>query len=55
MLKFNELQDGKDYIAVGDNGKEYEGTFVDDYIPGGVFYCIYPHGVNLVGFKEIKK
>lgn len=35
MLKFNELQNGKEYIAIGDNGREYKGTFVDDYFPGG--------------------
>ena len=54
MLKFNELQNGKDYIAIGDNGKEYNGTFVDDYFPGGVFFCCYPDGVKLVGYREVE-
>lgn len=55
MLKFNELQNGKEYIAIGDNGREYKGTFVDDYFPGGVFFCCYPDGVKLVGYREVEK
>lgn len=55
MLKFNELQNGKEHIAIGDNGREYKGTFVDDYFPGGVFFAVWPDGVELIGYREVEK
>ena len=54
MLKFEDLKHNKNYIAIGDNGKEYQGTFVDKYFPGGVFFCCYPQGVKLIGYKEVE-
>jgi hypothetical protein len=53
MLNFKELKDGKKYIAIGSDGRKYEGIFVNDYIPGGVFFCCYPHGVELLYFEEV--
>ena len=42
MLSFTELEDGRDYIATDLQGKKYRGTFVDRYIPGGIFFCCFP-------------
>lgn len=52
MLKFEELKDNQEYIAVGSNGREYKGTYVNKYLPGGVFFCCYPQNVELIGFIE---
>lgn len=41
-MKFNELKDGKEYYAKAMDGKEYKGTFVNKYFPGGVFYSVHP-------------
>ena len=50
-LFFEELEDGRDYIAIGDNGKEYNATAkVIDGI-GMIVFCCYPHGVDLIGYK----
>ena len=54
MLNFNELVDGKEYIGVDAKGNEYRGTFVNDYVPGGVFFCILPsQDTKLIGYKEV--
>lgn len=52
MLKFKDLKDNKNYIAIGSDGKEYNGTFINKYFPGGVFFCCYPQNVELIGFIE---
>ena len=50
-LSFEELEDGRDYIAIGDNGKEYNATAkVIDGI-GMIVFCCYPYGVDLIGYK----
>ena len=57
MLKEN-LIDGKSYIATDKEGNKYTGTFVDKYIPGGVFFCVFPaycsdgNKNELVSFEE---
>ena len=48
MIRINKeklsdiLQDGKDYIATALDGEKYKGTFVNKYVPGGIFFCCYP-------------
>lgn len=52
MLTFEELQDGKNYIAIGDNGKEYEATAKMFGNLGMILFCVYPSDVELVAYKE---
>ena len=52
LLTFEQLESGKDYIAIGDNGREYDATakIIDGY--GMIVFCCYPCDVELVAYKE---
>lgn len=39
-----------DYFAICDNGKAYSATYVNKYLPGGVFYFCIPAGVKILGY-----
>ena len=51
-LTFEELEDGKDYIAIGDNGKEYEAKAKLFENIGMSLFCVYPADVELIAYKE---
>ena len=51
-LTFEELEDGKDYIAIGDNGKEYEAKAKLFENIGMILFCVYPADVELIAYKE---
>lgn len=51
-LSFEELEDGKNYIAIGNNGKEYEAKAkIFDNI-GMILFCVYPAYVELIAYRE---
>ncbi len=52
MKKFEELENGKEYIAKGTDGRKYKGTakYFDNI--GMIFFCCYPQGVKLIEFEE---
>lgn len=58
MLEWKDLKDGQDYMATATDGKKYKGTYVNKYLPGGVFYTIMPEYTpdgrknELVSFEE---
>lgn len=52
-LTFEELEDGKDYIAIGDNGKEYEAKAKLFENIGMILFCVYPADVELIAYKEV--
>ena len=39
-----------EYFAIGSNGKAYKATFVNKYIPGGVFFFVIPDYVRIIGY-----
>ena len=51
-LTFEELEDGKDYIAIGDNGKEYEAKAKLFENIGMILFCVYPADDELIAYKE---
>lgn len=53
MKKFKELESGKDYIAIGSDGKEYEGKAQYFENIGMIFFCCHPQEIKLIEFKEI--
>jgi hypothetical protein len=54
MLSYEEIKknqkEDKKYIAVGDNGREYEAQWVVKYPE--MFFCI-PLEVKVLGYKEV--
>lgn len=53
MLKPEEIAGDKmqgDYFAICDNGKAYHASYVNKYLPGGVFYFCIPAGVEILGY-----
>lgn len=42
-----------EYLAVGDNGKTYDASYVPDYTPEGVMFFAIPSTVTVLGY--IKK
>ena len=60
-MKYSELIPNREYIAIDKDGREYRGVYVNDYLPGGVFYCVYPAYTmdgkenDLVDFREIEE
>lgn len=53
MLSYEEIlnnqKEDKDYIAIGNNGKEYSAAWVVKY--PAMFFCI-PSTVKVIGYKE---
>jgi hypothetical protein len=53
MLSYEEInknqKEDKNYIAIGDNGKEYTASWVVKY--PAMFFCI-PSTVEVIGYKE---
>lgn len=47
-IKGDEMQG--EYFAIGSNGKAYHATFVNKYIPGGVFFFVIPDYVRILGY-----
>ena len=52
MIKIENLENGKAYIATGTDGKKYKGTakYIENI--GIVFFTIMPYGVDLIEFEE---
>jgi hypothetical protein len=54
MLTFEEISttqtEDKEYIAIGDNDKEYDAHWTTKY-NGVMFFCI-PSTVQVLGYKE---
>ena len=57
-MKENELIPGKHYIGIDKDGREYDCIKVNDYVPGGVIFSLYPAFTmsgeenDLIDFKE---
>lgn len=49
MLQLNEINKDGEYIAIGDNGKQYDATYCADL--ACMFFCI-PASVEVVGYIE---
>lgn len=53
LISFEEIakkHKAGEYLAVGDNGKIYEASYVPEYRPSGVmFFCI-PSDVEILGY-----
>lgn len=54
MKKIEDIENGKDYIATGTDGKKYKGTAKQIENIGIVFFTIVPDGVDLIDFEEEK-
>lgn len=56
LISFEEIakeHKAGEYLAVGNDGKEYRASYVPDYRPQGVmFFCI-PAGVEVLGYLKI--
>ncbi len=58
-MKIAELKDGHKYIGTATDGKQYEFTFVDKYLPGGVCFGTYPAYTadgrknEIIDYKEV--
>ena len=52
LLDFEQLQDGKNYIAIDNNGSEYSASAKHFEGHGLVVFCCYPSEVELIGYKE---
>lgn len=52
MKKFEELENGKEYIAKGTDGRKYEGKAKYFENIGMIFFCCHPQGVDLIEFEE---
>ena len=52
LLTFEQLENGKNYIAIGDNGREYNATtkIIDGRM---IVFCCYPHDVDLIAYREV--
>ena len=53
MLKESEINGDEmqgNYFAIGDNGKAYQASYVNKYLPGGVFYICIPEDVKILGY-----
>lgn len=53
MLKESEINGDEmqgNYFAIGDNGKAYQASYVNKYLPGGVFYFCIPEDVKILGY-----
>ena len=53
MLKESEINGDEmqgNYFAIGDNGKAYRASYVNKYLPGGVFYFCIPADVKILGY-----
>lgn len=53
MLKPEEISGDEmqgEYFAIGSNGKAYHASYVNRYLPGGVFYFCIPAGVEILGY-----
>lgn len=55
MNKIENLKNGKNYIAIGTDGNEYEGTAKYFEKLGMIFFTCVPEGVDLIDFKEVKE
>lgn len=38
------------YFAICNNGKAYRASYVNKYLPGGVFYFCIPAGIEILGY-----
>lgn len=52
MLTINELQDGREYWLVCNNGKRYKGTYTEKY--GGVVFTAIPAELNVIGYEDVR-
>ena len=50
MLKFEEITQSGEYIAIGDNGKQYHAAYNADLKT--MFFCI-PYHVNVIEYIKI--
>lgn len=51
MLKFEELKENVKYYAVCSDGKRREAAYVNNYVPGGVVFCVHPDYVDIIGYE----
>lgn len=49
MKSLNEITKDGEYIAIGDNGKQYHATYCSDL--GCMFFCV-PSSVEIIGYIE---
>ena len=57
MLKPGEINGDEmqgDYFAISNNGKAYHATYVNKYLPGGVFYFCIPANVKILGYVPVR-
>jgi len=55
LISFEEIakkHTAGEYIAVGDDGREYPASYVPDYAPDGVMFFCVPDKVEILGYKE---
>jgi len=53
MLKESEINGDEmqgNYFAIGDNGKAYQASYVNKYLPGGTFFFCIPASVKILGY-----
>ena len=52
LLTFEQLENGKNYTAIGDNGREYDATakIIDGRM---IVFCCYPYDVDLIAYREV--
>nr|DAI93886.1 MAG TPA: hypothetical protein [Bacteriophage sp.] len=56
LISFEEIakkHTAGEYLAIGNDGRSYNASYVPDYEPSGVmFFCI-PADVKILGYSEI--
>lgn len=50
-LEKSDLRDGVKYWAICTDGKRREAAYVNNYVPGGVVFCVHPDSVDIIGFE----
>lgn len=59
ILSFEEVKgvalSTSKWIAIGNDGKEYEATFIRNYYcPNGIMYFAIPSTVTILGYKAVE-
>lgn len=56
LISFKEIakeHKAGEYLAIGNNGKEYEASYVPKYRPSGVMFMCIPSDVEILGYLKI--
>lgn len=56
LISFEEIakkHTAGEYLAIGNDGRSYNASYVPDYEPSGVMFLCIPADVKILGYSEI--